>query len=60
METLLIYCKKVIQEHPELRVEITEIYNLAQNEIAEGNSISNKIELAYSEIKELLDERKLS
>lgn len=49
------FCREKIAEHPELKEQIVDLYYLAQDEIEEGGSESNEVELAISSIDELIE-----
>ncbi len=50
------YVRKSIKEHPNLREEIIELYDLAVCEICDGESEQNEIDLAINAINELIEE----
>ena len=48
--------KKEIEENPNLKEEILDLYQLAIDEIDEGGSATHEIELCQESIKQLIDE----
>lgn len=43
-------------EHPELKDQIMDYYELALSEIEEGNSVSNEIKAAINSINDLIND----
>jgi len=58
MKELKKFVTITIGNNEELREEILELYQLCLDEIENGESEQNEIELCYSSIKELIDEQK--
>jgi hypothetical protein len=54
MQHLITHAKKRIEEFPELKDEIDGIVDLAQSEIYEGGSPTHEIQLAYTDIEQLV------
>lgn len=48
------YCREKIADHPELETQIKDYYFLALNEIEDGGSESQEIELAMNDIEDLI------
>ena len=59
MKKLLKFAKEVIIEHPELRPDIQDFVQLCENEIENGESSANEIELCYESIKQLIEKNGL-
>jgi len=55
LETLKTYCKEQIKAHPDLKDDIFDLYVMARDEINDGGSESHECELAYEDIKELIE-----
>ena len=56
MKRLLDYAQEFIQKHPQLKEEVLEFVQLAQDEIEQGGSIEHEIDSAISSIDELLED----
>jgi len=54
---LLSEAKKAIQEYPEHRCEIIDLYSLAIDEIHDGESAANEYELFQGSIGEIRNEQ---
>ena len=50
------YCNEMAEKHPEHAEEINSFYDLAEMEVEDGESEWNECELAFSDIKELINE----
>jgi len=50
------YCISKMQEYPTLKPDITEFYQLALNEIEQGESEANECHLCVSSIDELIND----
>jgi len=59
MKKLIEHIRAVAAQHPHLKPELREIYELAREE-SEDTSEQNAVDLAMQEIKELLNERQPS
>lgn len=46
---------KMCQEHPEQKVEITDLFQLCLDEIESGESPENEIQLCYQSIEDLFN-----
>lgn len=57
LDYLRSFVKDKIQEHPDLANEINDIYELALDEISDGQSMTNECELAISDIKDIISEK---
>jgi hypothetical protein len=55
LEQLKIFVEQKCKEHPELKEEIKDLYQLALDEIEEGNSLQNEIHLCYESINDLIE-----
>ena len=56
IEELKAYIREKGKEHPSLRTELAELYELAVDEIDTGGSEQHECELAYNDIEELIKE----
>ena len=56
IEELKAYIREKGKEHPSLRTELVELYELAVGEIDTGGSEQHECELAYNDIEELIKE----
>jgi len=56
IQQLKKYCLEKIDQYPNLANEIRDIYGLALSEIESGESEDNECELAWSDIKDLINE----
>lgn len=56
IENFIGYVREKINDHPELKMEILDLYWLAINEIDEGGSEWNEINHAINSIDELIEE----
>ena len=56
MNMLKEYYKKVIKEYPQHKDTIDEYYQLALDEIEEGNSPDNEFRLFVSEVESIVNE----
>ena len=54
MKTLKAKCLEAAKTHPELISEIEDIYQMAHEEIMDGGSETNEVELAISALEEIL------
>ena len=48
--------KRKMMERPDLKDELSEIYLLAADEVADGSSEENETEIAMAEIEEIMGE----
>ena len=51
---LVEYAKRVIGEHPLLRMQIIDIVTLAKDEIEDGGSEDHEVNLAINDIEALI------
>jgi hypothetical protein len=51
------YCSNTIAEHPDLKNEILDLYQLCLDEIEQGESKDNEIYLCQSSIEDLLNDK---
>jgi hypothetical protein len=56
MDMLKEYYKKVIKEYPQHKEAIDDYYQLALDEIEEGNSPDNEFRLFVSEVESIVNE----
>ena len=56
IQQLKKYCLEKIDQYPNLANEIRDIYGLALSEIESCESEDNECELAWSDIKDLINE----
>jgi hypothetical protein len=56
MHKLLTFCKENVDKYPHRKQEICEIYNLCKYEVESGESEAHEVELAYSDLQEIIDE----
>ena len=56
IENFIGYVREKINDHPDLKMEILDLYWLAINEIDEGGSERHEIDLAINSIEELINE----
>jgi hypothetical protein len=56
IEELKAYIREKGKEHPALRTELAELYELALGEIDTGGLEQHECELAYNDIEELIRE----
>jgi len=56
MDKLKKYAVEMIAKHPKHKNDIIELYSLAQDEIADGGSEEHEVQLAMSDIAELVGE----
>ena len=56
LEYLKTFIKEKIQQYPNLKEEITDLYYLCHTEIAEGSSEKHEIELCINDINSLIEE----
>lgn len=59
LDYLVQRIREVVGVHPELKPDLYEFYQMAQDEINDGESEEHEVELALNSIKELLEERGL-
>lgn len=57
LKELETHCNKTIEEHPDLKDEILDLYQLCLDEIEQGGSEQNEIYLCQSSIEELLNDK---
>lgn len=55
MEQLRAYVTAKIKEHPDLKSEIMDFYQLCLDEIESGESEDHEIQLCYQSIDELFE-----
>ena len=53
LNELKIACFKKIKENPTLRSQVLDIYEMARDEIQDGGSVENEVELAFDSLEEL-------
>jgi hypothetical protein len=53
---LIDFCKEKIAEYPNLEQEIIELYQLAKDEMSDGQSEFNEVGLAIQSINELIEQ----
>ena len=58
MEEFRKLINKKVTEHPELKEEILDLYQLCLDEVEEGSSRENEIQLCLSSIDDLIEENK--
>lgn len=51
---LVDYCKEAANKYPELKDEIEQYYHLCMDEIDDGGSIPQEIQLCVNDIEELI------
>jgi hypothetical protein len=56
LRDLYQFCVETAKQHPDKANEIHSFYDLAEMEVQDGESEANECELAYSDIKELINE----
>jgi len=54
MDRLTAYLREAITNHPHLRGQINDFYKLCLDEIENGESEQNEIELCFSSVDELI------
>lgn len=55
-QELAEYCKKMIQDYPELKHQIHELLVLCYTEIEDGGSTLHEVELCINDIKEIVND----
>jgi hypothetical protein len=55
LKNLRNFCDKQIKKHPQLKVDIITCYNLCLDNIEEGESVVNEIELCLTNINYILN-----
>lgn len=58
LRELGVYIGNVAKEYPKLKEQVWDIFYLAHEEILDGSSEFHECELAYDEIKDLIEEEK--
>ncbi len=48
------YARKRIEQYPELKQDIVDLYYLAKEEIEDGNSEQNEVSLGYNSIEDII------
>jgi len=56
IQTLKEHARGIIQNHPILKDEVVELFELAMSEIEEGGSESHECQLAINDMDELVNE----
>lgn len=56
IDQLRMFCNNQIIKHENLRLEIIGFFQLAVDEIEQGGNEDHECELAYSDIKELVND----
>lgn len=51
------YCQDVVQQHPELRADVIDLYTLAMDEIEDGGSPTHEIEMAVADIESMINKK---
>ena len=54
MKFLIEYAKTIIKQHPQHKSAIVDICTMARDEIEDGGSEAHEVELALSEIQDLI------
>lgn len=57
IDTLIERCKTALKEHPDLRDDIHGIFDLCMMEIELGESESHEVELALSDLDDLINDK---
>lgn len=57
LQNLRPFIKEKVQQYPSLKEEIIDLYQLCLDEIAEGGSEMNEVELCISEINNLIESK---
>jgi hypothetical protein len=51
------YVAKTVNDHPDLKDEITDLYILFLDEVEEGGSVEHEAELCIASVKDIVDEK---
>lgn len=54
LDNLMQYVRDMVEEYPQLKDEIFELYGLCLDEIEAGGSISHEVSTCYSDIEDLI------
>lgn len=57
LQNLRPFIKEKVQQYPSLKEEIIDLYQLCLDEISEGGSEMNEVELCISEINNLIESK---
>ena len=57
---LRTFIKEKIEQYPNLEDEILDLFSLCLDEIDEGNSEINEVELCINDIKSLIEKNKIN
>lgn len=57
IDTLIKRCKTALKEHPDLREDIYGIFDLCMMEIELGERESHEVELALSDLDDLINDK---
>lgn len=58
IKELNLWVNQKIKENPQLKSQILALFDLCIQEIEDGGSIRNEIDICYCDIKELIEESK--
>jgi len=56
LQYLRTFIKEKIEQYPNLKDKIMDLYELCLQEIADGDSVSHQVDLCIFDIKELIEE----
>lgn len=57
LQNLRPFIKEKVQQYPSLKEEIIDLYQLCLDEISEGGSEMNEVELCINEINSLIESK---
>ena len=57
LQNLRPFIKEKVQQYPSLKEEIIDLYQLCLDEISEGGSEMNEVELCMNEINSLIESK---